>query len=195
MLLFPISPAATVAAALLLVGGGSTPSRHRAARAATPAVAEDPNIRCATNRTTSAAIPFERVDLSGVEHITPREDAALISGPRMFAVIEDSTTWPAIWRVVADSMKPFPVTFGAGVLVLAATNTYDNAPADLQITSIRLCRRTGVAVVTTRETRPGGITAVQFRRRGIDLVRVPREHLDGITTLFDQHLQFTGRGR
>src|SRR5258705_2396570 len=71
--------------------------------------AADPNVRCAANRATSVAISFERVDLRGAERAVPREDYRLLHGPRMLVVVEDSTTWPAVWRVAADSMKPFPV--------------------------------------------------------------------------------------
>jgi hypothetical protein len=197
MFLSPISPLTTVAAALLLVVGGSTPVvSHRGGRAPVQAAAEDPNIRCAASRAASVAIPFERVDLRDAQPVVPRMDSTLIYGPRMFAVIEDSTTWPAVWSVAADSMKPFPVTFGTGVLVLAATTTYGTAPANLRITSIRRCSRTGVTVVSTTETRPSSAVpmAVMMRRRGIDLVRVPRTARLGVV-LLDQRVRFEGRDR
>lgn len=182
-----------VTLSLLLAGGAALPGRARADVAPSQAVADDPNIRCAANRATSDAIPFERVNLRGVEPSVPRETSVLLYGPRIFTVVADSTMWSAVWRAAVDSVKPFPVAFGGATLVLAATNTYSTGPLDLEIVSIRACRSTGVVVVSTIETRHRGPVAIMMRSRRLDLVRAQR--LDPGTVLFDQRIRWTGLAR
>ena len=152
-----------------------------------PPLAEDPNIRCATTRSTSVAIPFERI-YPRAERVAPTENYAFVRGPRMLTVISDSTKWPAVWHAAVDSVTTAPVTFGNAVLVLAATPTYRFGPTEFHITSIRQCRRTGVIVVTTHETRPRG-AVTELLSRGLDLVRVPGQLLADNPVLFDQHFR------
>lgn len=190
---FSSPPLVVVTLSLLLAGSAALPASARADVALAQAAADDPNIRCAANRATSDAVPFERVNLRGVERVVPSETYALLYGPRIFAVVGDSTMWPAMWRAAADSVKPFPVAFGDAVLVLAATNTYSTGPLNLEIVSIRECRRTGVVVVSTIEARERGPVSAMMRSRGFDLVRVRR--LDPGAVLFDQHVRWTGLGR
>ena len=195
MLSFATSSAPTlIGSLLLLVGSGAAPSPRPHVAGTLPLVAEDPNLRCAANRATSDAIPFERVDMYAAHPITPRADSSLFSGPRIFAVIEDPTTWPAVWHVAANDRKPLPVSFDGGVLVLAATTTYGHGPTDLRITSIRRCRRTGVTVVFTIETRPNSAIpmAAMFPSRGIDLVHVPSTHRLAVV-LLHQEVRFEPR--
>lgn len=173
-----------------MFGGNEPRAVTRSASASMADVAEDPNVRCAANRATSNAIPFKRVNEPGIERVIPSETPTLVYGPRMFAVVTDSAAWPAVWRAAVDSVKPFPVAFGDAVLVLAATNTFGTGPTDLEIVSIRECRRTSVVVVFTLETRPGGVMAVMMRNRGFDLVRVPGRLLADQTVLFDQRVRF-----
>jgi hypothetical protein len=197
MLSFATSSASTlIGSLLLLIGGGSAPSPRRHVAGTLPPAAEDPNIRCAANRATSDAVPFERVDMYAAYPITPRSDSSLFSGPRIFAVIEDPTTWPAVWHIAANDRQPLPVSFDGGVLVLAATTTYGHGPTDLRITSIRRCRRTGVSVVFTIETRPNSAIpmAAMFPSRGIDLVRVPSTQRLGVV-LLNQEVHFERRHR
>lgn len=152
-----------------------------------PPLAEDPNIRCATTRSTSVAIPFERI-YPRAERVAPTENYAFVRGPRMLTVISDSTMWPAVWHAAVDSVTTAPVAFGNAVLVLAATPTYRFGPTEFHITSIRQCRRTGVVVVTTHETRPRG-AVIQLLDRGLALVRVPGQLLADNPVLFDQHFR------
>lgn len=191
---FSSPPLAAAALSFLLAGGAARSGSERADVARFHAVADDPSIRCAANRATSDAVLFERIDLRDVEHSVPRETYALLYGPRVFTVVADSTMWPAVWRAAVDSVKPFPVAFDGAVLVLAATNTFGpGGGARLEIVSIRACRRTGVVVVSTIETRERGPVAIMMRSRGFDLVRVRR--LNPSLVLFDQHVRWTGLGR
>ena len=150
-------------------------------------VTEDPNIRCAATRSTSVAIPFERI-YPHAERVAPTENYAFVRGPRMLTVISDSTMWPAVWHAAVDSVTTAPVAFGNAVLVLAATPTYRFGPTEFHITSIRRCRRTGVVVVTTDETRPRG-AMIPLPSRRLDLVRVPGQLLADNPVLFDQHFR------
>lgn len=152
-----------------------------------PPLAEDPNIRCATTRSTSVAIPFERI-YPRAERVAPTENYAFVRGPRMLTVISDSTMWPAVWHAAVDSVTTAPVAFGNAELVFIATQTRHNGPTEFRVTSIRRCRRTGVIVVTTSETRPSGVV-IQLPDRALDLVRVPGRVLAGGPILFDQHFR------
>jgi hypothetical protein len=140
---------------------------------------------CPATRAASVAIPFERVDLGPVGEEQGGDD--LLLGPRIFAVITDSTQWPAVWhaavapKVVPRGWKgdsiipPPPVSFGKGALVVVGTRTYGFGPFRLRVTSIRQCRKTGTVIVTTTQTRPKPGVVVDIRSRGFDVVRV----LDG----------------
>ena len=152
-----------------------------------PTLAEDPNIRCAATRSTSVAIPFERI-YPRAERVAPSENYALVRGPRILTVISDSTMWPAVWHAAVDSVTTAPVAFGNAELVFIATQTHHSGPTEFRVTSIRRCRRTGVIVVTTSETHPRGV-AIQLPDRGLDLVRVPGRVLAGGPILFDQHFR------
>ena len=182
------SPLLAVAALSLLAAAGGAISVTDPAGAVPPsALAEDPNIRCAAARSTSVAIPFERI-YPIFKRVAPSEYSAYERGPRILTVITDSTKWPAVWHAAVDSVTTAPVAFGNAVLVLVATQTYHNGPTEFRVTSIRQCRRTGVVVVTTHETRPRG-PVIQLIDRGLDLVRVPGRLLAGRPVLFDQHFR------
>ena len=150
-----------------------------------PTFAEDPNIRCAATRSKSVTIPFERI-YPHAERTSPSEYGAYVRGPRILTVISDSTMWPSVWHAAVDSVTTAPVAFGNAVLVLAATPTYRFGPTEFHITSIRQCRRTGVVVVTTHETRPRG-AVIDLLSRRLELVRVPGRLLAERPVLFDQH--------
>jgi hypothetical protein len=104
-------------------------------------------------------------------------------GPRVRAVIIDSTKWPEAWRAAADTVGPPPVTFGTDALILVATRGYPMGRIALTVKWIRRCRRTGVIVVATLQTSPH-LIATAHPSRGMSLVRVPRRALDGATVAF-----------
>ena len=189
MLLSSLPSALIAGAALSLLAtvGGSTSATDPASAVPPSVLIEDPNIRCAATRSTSVAIPFERI-YPRAERVVPTEYYALVRGPRMLTVISDSTMWPAVWHAAVDSVTTAPVAFGNAVLVLAATPTYGFGPTEFRVTSIRQCRRTGVVVVTTHETRPRG-AVIQLHDRGLDLVRVPGQLLADNPVLFAQHFR------
>ena len=178
-----------LAAALSLFSATDRISATNAPDRSTPpsVLAGDPNIRCAVARSTSVAIPFERI-YPIFKRVASSEYSAYERGPRILTVITDSTKWPAVWHAAVDSVTTAPVTFGNAVLVLAATPTYRFGPTEFHITSIRQCRRTGVIVVTTHETRPRG-AVTELLSRGLDLVRVPGQLLADNPVLFDQHFR------
>jgi hypothetical protein len=115
------------------------------------------------------------------------ERAALLDyfhwGPRVRAVVIDSTKWPEVWRAAADTVPPPPVTFGSDALILVATHGHSKGPSTLAVKWIRRCRRTGDIVVATLEN-PPQLVGTAYPTRGMSLVRVPRRALDGAIVAF-----------
>ncbi|MCY7300170.1 MAG: hypothetical protein LH616_13270 [Ilumatobacteraceae bacterium] len=184
-------PAAVAASVLLTLASAGTMRSSRVPSGAhvTPPAVEDPNIRCAANRATSTAISFERIIPDRLEHERPSDDNADRRGARVLAVIGDSSMWPAVWHAAVDSVKTPPVSFGNAVLLLATTQPFPAGPVELRISSIRQCRRTGVIVVSTIETRPS-IAAVMMWSRGFDLVRVPGRELLHSSVVYQQRVKY-----
>lgn len=145
-------------------------------------VASDSNFRCAANHATSVAIPFQVVDL-GLAAERTAWLGYFHGGPRVRAVVIDSTKWPEVWRAAADTVPMPPVVFGSDALMLLATRGYHFGPSTLIVKWIRRCRRTGTIVVASLQDRvmSGGTDSPS---RGMTLVRVPRRELDGARVVF-----------
>ena len=167
-------PLATIALALRLGGGGAVPATAPPQAAVdTIVAATDPNARCVMRRGAWTPIPFQRVDL-GPDVTNVAAQGIIIYGPHTRTVVTDSVRWPAVWQAAMDpSYSPDtvrlrdgrdsvvayaaplpPIEFRRDAIVFTTTKTYRFSPIKLEITSIRRCRRTGVVVVQTLETRP-----------------------------------------
>jgi hypothetical protein len=147
-------------------------------------------VQCATTRAASVAIPFEQVDLGPAGEVQTGDD--LLLGPRIQAVVTDSTRWPAIWRAAVDSVPTPRVAFGGGVFVLAATRTHGLGHIRLRVTSIRQCRASGAVIVTTMQTSPRHV-GTSTLSRGFDVVRVSGRELATNVVVFEDRFQLEPR--
>jgi hypothetical protein len=123
-------------------------------------------------------VPFHVVPIEGT--LMERTANLLVyshdAAPRTRAVVRDSTEWPSIWRMVADTVPPPEVHFGDDGLILVATRGRLRSTGTITITSVRRCRSTGALVVTSVERGPGnGFT--DMPDRGMSMVQVSRREL------------------
>lgn len=187
--------AATVALSTA-TSGVSRGIPHAPSVADTTVSTTDPAARCVTRRGAWVAIPFKPIDL-GAQVAQVKSEERVIWGPRTRAVVNDSAQWVDVWHtatdiansperdhanLATDTVRVPAIHFKNDVVVFATTKGVGSGPANLAISSIRRCRKSGVIVVTTLQR--GSRAHHDYPSRAFVAVRVPKQVLGGARVVF-----------